>query len=231
MTPGAATAHGGPLADRPGDAPVVLFGGTFDPPHRRHLELLKGVDALLRAKQAIVIPAWRNPQRGEPGASGRDRFAMASLAFGGMPGVVVSPMELDLGAPSYSIDTVRRILAMQETGEVMRGPLRLLIGSDQALNFTTWRDWADLAALATPAVVLRPPHTREDWPALVRARHGEQWAPRWLSWTLPIDPVDVSGTDIRERLAKGEPLGDRLPEAVERYVRSAGLYGVTPARS
>ena len=215
---------------------IGVLGGTFDPPHRRHVELLKGVDALLRAKQAIVIPAWRNPQRGEPGASGRDRLAMASLAFAGMPDVVVSPMELDVGAPSYSIDTVRRIHAMQESGEVMRGPLRLLIGSDQALNFTSWKDWADLVALATPAVVLRPPHTREDWPALVHERHGEQWAPRWLEWTLPIDPVDVSSTDIRARLAKGEPLGDRLPDAVERYVRSAGLYGVrgvtgvTPAR-
>ena len=84
-------------ADRPVDAPIVVFGGTFDPPHRRHVDLLRGVDALLRAKQSLVVPAWRNPQRGEPGASGKDRFAMASLAFGGMPGVVVSPMELDLG--------------------------------------------------------------------------------------------------------------------------------------
>ena len=221
----------GTVHDRAPDRPIVIFGGTFDPPHRRHVELLRGVDALLRAKQSLVIPAWRNPQRSEPGASGQDRLAMAELAFAGLPDVVVSDMELTVGAPSYSIDTVRRIHAMQESGQVMRGPLRLLIGSDQALNFTSWKDWADLAALATPVVVLRPPHTREDWPKLVHERHGEQWAPRWIAWTLPIDPVDVSGTDIRAKIAKGESLGDRLPEAVARYVRSAGLYGVTPARS
>jgi hypothetical protein len=78
--------------------------------------------------------------------------------------------------------------------------------------------------LATPAVVLRPPHTRADWPKLLAEHMDEAWAARWLAWTLPIEPVDSSSTEVRRRLAAGEPLGDRLLPAVEKYVRSAGLY-------
>ena len=108
---------------------------------------------------------------------------------------------------------------------MVQGPLRLVVGSDQALNFHTWRDWERLAELATPAVVLRPPHARETWPDAVRAAVPAPWADRWIAWTLPIDPVDVSGTDIRRRFAAGEPVADLLPPGVEPYVRRAGLYG------
>jgi nicotinate-nucleotide adenylyltransferase len=221
----------GPAPDAAGAArPVVVFGGTFDPPHRRHVEVLRGVDALLKARQSIVVPAWRNPQREDAGASPADRLAMATLAFAPIADAVVVPWETERGAPCYSIDTVEDVLRRQRTGEVMQGPLRLVVGSDQALNFHTWRDWERLAELATPAVVLRPPHARETWPDAVRAAVPAPWADRWIAWTLPIDPVDVSGTEIRRRLAAGEPVDDLLPADVESYVRRAGLYGTAAKR-
>jgi nicotinate-nucleotide adenylyltransferase len=225
---GEATDGGGAGAGRAAahdDRPVVIFGGSFDPPHRRHADIVRGVDALLRARQILVIPARQNPQRpGGPAAGAKDRLAMCELAFGDIPDAVVLPIEVRREGPSYSIDTVREVLAMQDRGEVGRGPLRLVVGSDQALNFRTWKDWEHLAALATPAVVVRPPHAREDWPGLLRQHMDEAWAARWLSWTLPIDPVDSSSTEVRRRLAAGEPVDDLLHPAVEAYVRSAGLY-------
>jgi len=120
---------------------------------------------------------------------------------------------------------VRRILQMQAHGELMKGPLRLVVGSDQALNFRSWKEWNELAALATPAVVVRPPHTRTEWPAILREHMDEQWAARWLSWTLPIDPVDSSSTEVRRRIAAGEAYDDLLLPAVANYIRSAKLYG------
>ena len=209
----------------PVDQPIVIFGGTFDPPHRRHVELARGIDALLGAKQLLVVPAWRNPQRAEAAAPPADRVAMCELAFADIADAQVLRIEVESAAPCYSIDTVQRILEMQVAGAIMSGPLRLVVGSDQALNFRTWRDWDRLTTLAEPAVALRPPHTREDWPGLVRASFDESWAARWLRWTLPIDPVQVSSTEIRRRLGAGEPVGDMLTPAVAAYVRKRGLYG------
>ncbi len=212
------------------DRPIVIFGGTFDPPHRRHVELMRGVDAILRAKQLLIVPAWRNPQRGEgPVASGQDRAAMCSLAFGDLPDAVILPLELEGKAPAFTIDTVERILKMQDEGAVMSGPLRLVVGSDQALNFRTWKDWERLTTLAAPAVVLRPPHTREDWAKTLRENKEPAWAERWERWTLPIDPVQVSSTEIRRRLEAGEYVQDFLPDSVAGYIRSRGLYGATDA--
>jgi nicotinate-nucleotide adenylyltransferase len=207
----------------------VIFGGTFDPPHRRHVELARGVDALLQAKQLLIVPAWRNPQRPDTVASPADRAAMCSLAFADLADTQVLELEVHAKAPCYTIDTVRRILDMQAQGALMSGPLRLVIGSDQALNFRTWRDWERLTTMAEPAVVLRPPHSRDEWPALVRAAFDPMWAERWLRWTLPIDAVQVSSTDIRRRLAAGEPVGDLLTPPVAAYVRARGLYGARDA--
>ncbi|MCX5640938.1 MAG: nicotinate (nicotinamide) nucleotide adenylyltransferase [Planctomycetota bacterium] len=207
------------------ERPIVIFGGTFDPPHRRHVEIAQGVDALLKAKQLLVIPAWQNPQRTTgPIASSAHRLAMCTLAFSDLADTVVLPIETARAAPSYTIDTVRAVHAMQETGEIMKGPLRLVVGSDQAINFRSWKDWADLTSLATPVVVLRPPHTRADWTALLAEQMDEAWAARWLSWTLPIEPVNASSTEVRRRIAAGETTDDLLLPAVANYIKSSGLY-------
>jgi nicotinate-nucleotide adenylyltransferase len=208
------------------DRPIVIFGGTFDPPHRRHVQIASGCDQLLKAKQLLVIPARQNPQRTDgPVASAKHRMAMCTLAFADLADTLVLPIEAELETPSYTVDTVRRILQMQAHGELMKGPLRLVVGSDQALNFRSWKEWNELAALATPAVVVRPPHTRTEWPAILRQHMDEQWAARWLSWTLPIEPVDSSSTEVRRRIAAGEAYDDLLPPSVANYIRSAKLYG------
>ena len=207
------------------ERPIVIFGGTFDPPHRRHVEIAQGVDALLKAKQMLVIPAWQNPQReAGPVASSADRLAMCTLAFDTMADTVVLPIETSRAAPSFTIDTVRAVHDMQAAGAIMKGPLRLVVGSDQAINFRSWKDWADLTSLATPVVVLRPPHTRADWPALLAEQMDEAWAARWLSWTLPIEPVNSSSTEVRRRIAAGESTEDLLLPAVANYIQSSGLY-------
>ena len=210
------------------DRPIVIFGGTFDPPHRRHVEIAQGVNALLTATQLLVVPAWQNPQRTTgPVASSEHRLAMCTLAFGNLADAVVLPIEICRNEPSFTIDTVRTVLAMQAAGAVMKGPLRLVVGSDQAINFRSWKDWADLTSLATPVVVLRPPHTRADWPALLAEQMDEAWAARWLSWTLPIEPVNSSSTEVRRRIAAGESTEDLLLPEVANYIKSSGLYAAT----
>ncbi|NBQ16000.1 MAG: nicotinate-nicotinamide nucleotide adenylyltransferase, partial [Proteobacteria bacterium] len=155
-----------------------------------------------------------NPQRADgPKASAADRMAMCTLAFDGLADTVVLPIEMDRDGASFTIDTVREVQRMQEEGGVMKGPLRLVVGSDQALNFSTWKNWRDLVDLATPVVILRPPHTRAEWPAILAQHMDEAWAAKWLSWTL-----------LRKRVAEGTDLGDLVLPAVGNYIASRGLY-------
>ena len=65
---------------------------------------------------------------------------------------------------------------------------------------------------------------RAEWPAILAAHMDEAWAAKWLSWTLPIEPVDSSSTEVRRRVAEGADLGDLVLPAVGNYIASRGLY-------
>lgn len=195
-------------------APIILFGGTFDPPHRHHPEMARRAMQALGAEQVIVMPARLNPQRAAaPPASAKDRLDMARLAFAEVPGATVSDMETRREGASFTVDTLRELRARGE-----RRPIRLLLGSDQAINFGTWREPESILGMATPAVVLRPPHTRDSF---ARDIGGDR---RWLSWLLPIEPIDNRSTEIRRRLAAGESIADLVHPGVEKLIRERGLY-------
>lgn len=211
-------------------SPLVVFGGTFDPPHRRHITLAEEAMQALGAGEVLLVPARVNPQRVEhPPAPATERLEMVRLATIGHPGLSVSDIEILREGPSYTVDTLREL---RRRGE--RRPLRLLIGSDQALNFHTWREADAILELATPAVVLRPPHTRESFARALTGRERgcarrAARANRWLEWLLPIESIDCSSTEARRRLVAGEAVGDLLDPRVESYIRAHGLYGAAPA--
>lgn len=197
--------------------PLILFGGTFDPPHRRHVTLAEEARDLLDADEVLFMPANVNPQRAaHPPAPPDERLAMVRLAIANRRALRASDLELRREGPSYTVDTLRTLRADGE-----RRPIRILIGSDQALNLHTWRDPEEILELATPAVVLRPPHTRE-WFVREAERRGD---PRLLAWLLPIEPVDGSSTEARRRLAGRESVADLLAPEVEAHIRERGLYG------
>jgi len=203
--------------------PLVLFGGTFDPPHRRHVELAESARDLLHADEVLFVPVNVNPQRAEhPPAPANDRMALVECAIAGRPALRASDLELRRTGPSYTVDTLR---VLRADGE--RRPIRLLIGSDQARNFHSWREPDAILEMATPAIVLRPPDTREQF-----VNDAEQSGDvRMLAWLLPVDPVECSSTDARRRLAAGEPVDDLLDPAVVRLIRERSLYGGDSHRS
>ena len=201
-------------------APLLLFGGTFDPPHRHHRTMALRAMELLGADELLLVPARINPQRSAlPPAPAEDRLEMVRRAFAKVPRTRVSEIELRREGPSFTVDTLREL---RRAGEAR--PIRLLLGSDQALNFRTWREPQAILEIAAPAVVLRPPHTRESFGRAVADDR------RWLEWLLPIEPIDCSSTEIRRRIAADEPLADLVEPAVEQHIRSRGLYGACSHR-
>ncbi len=206
-------------------APIILFGGSFDPPHTGHVELpLMAADAV-GASSVVFIPAGINPQKSEhPPTEGRHRVAMLKSAIAHDSRASVSTIELDRPGPSYMIDTVEALSA--ELGEG-HPPLRLLIGADQALNFNTWRRWEDLEPLAEPLILPRAPFGPDVLPQRLAEVYPED-AERWCRRILQIPGLEASSTDVRGALARGDPLETLVPKTVLDYIRAQGLYGSGP---
>lgn len=214
-----------------GTRSVIVFGGSFDPPHRAHVELPRAVRSAAGADVILYVPAARSPLKGSaPGATASDRLAMLKLAVQDDPRSLVTSIELDRGSgePSYTIDTLRQL--SQLFGSQVR--MRLLIGADQAADFHRWRSPHEIMALAEPLVMLRAP--AESWEEL-RSRLAEHWAgpeiDRWRLRVVSVPTMDISATRIREILGSQSAdtaLAGLIPTAVLAYIRRRALYGAAP---
>src|SRR5690349_4586501 len=131
---------------------IGVFGGSFDPVHRGHVLLAECCRAQAALDRVAFVPAARQPHKPHsPRASDGDRLAMLELAIAGHPEFAASPVELERGGVSYTVDTLRAITA-QEPG----AKLYLLLGADSLADLPTWREPAAICALATPLAVSRP---------------------------------------------------------------------------
>jgi nicotinate-nucleotide adenylyltransferase len=153
----------------------------------------------------VANQPWQKQDR--PVTPAEDRYAMAVAALADRPGLVPSRIELDRGGPSYTVDTVRQLLADEPGAEVV-----VVVGADVVGALDTWHEHGALQELVTLAVVDRPGVPIVDPP------------PGWRVVRVAAPPVDVSSTDLRARLEAGEPVGDSVPEAVIRCVSERGLY-------
>ncbi|MFM1822245.1 MAG: Nicotinate-nucleotide adenylyltransferase [Planctomycetota bacterium] len=215
--------------------PLLLFGGSFDPPHARHATLLADAMRALRSPAAIVMPAAINPLKtATPPADPDARLAMCRATFSTLPEdlageVRLSPLELERDGPSYTVDTVADLV---ERHPFLAGAIRFLVGSDAIRSIERWSRWRTLLELARPAIVVRPPDTRESvarFLAEFARTSGFSDAPSWL---LDLPPVDLASTAIRDAIARGEPLGgiDGLSDGVRREIAARRLYGFGEGR-
>jgi len=212
--------------------PLVLYGGSFDPPHTRHATMLADAMRLLRAPCAMVMPAAINPLKtSTPPASPEARLAMCRANFAAgtadFPSEVrLSRLELERAGPSYTIDTLETLVAQRPR---LRGAIRLLVGSDAICSIERWHRWREVLTLAKPAVVVRPPDVREDIARFLADFGKANGFADAGSWLLPLDPVELSSTDARTAIARGERAAG-LGDGVWREITERRLYGFGGAR-
>ena len=200
-----------------------IFGGTFNPVHLGHLLLADAACDALRLDRVVFIPAGRPPHKPSKGLlDGAERLALVKLAIRGQPGFSVSDMELQRRGPSYSIDTVRRLRARHP-----RAALFLLMGEDMLR--VPWRAWRDLAQLCTVVVAHRTahPHARVPRQGHQDRRARSPAAAGRIRW-LPMPGLDISSSEIRDRVRHGRSIRYLVPPAVERYIRRHRLYRPHP---
>jgi len=196
---------------------VGIFGGTFDPIHNGHLVIAEAVKDQLNLAEIIFVPAgqpWL--KAGWPISPAQHRLAMLRLALAGKPCFNISGAELERAGPSYTVDTVEEL--RRKMGE--DAELFFILGWDSLATLPRWRDASRLIRLCTLVAVHRPGFPRPDLKPMAKSVPGV--SRRVIFMTEPC--VDISATDIRERVRLGQPLTDLVPEAVARYIKEQGLY-------
>jgi nicotinate-nucleotide adenylyltransferase len=215
-----------------------LFGGSFDPVHLGHLRCAEEIRELFGLDQILFIPAARQPLKTEQQPVGfHHRAVMARLAVEGNPAFVVSERENRRDGPSYSIDTVNEFLREQSPGD----RLYFIMGRDAFMDITRWKDWRNLMNRCDIVVMTRPgtgaadagdspppeiasEYSYDDEEQCFRGERGGNLYFRRL--TL----LDISATDIRNRLAVGRSIRYLVPETVAAYIKANGLYAASRRR-
>ncbi len=194
-----------------------VFGGTFDPIHNGHLMVADEVRERLNLEEVVFVPA------GQPWlkmdwviSAAEDRLRMLHLALDGKPEYKISDMEIARGGPSYTIDTIR---------ELRRGPgggdeLFFILGEDNMCQLPLWREAAELIKLCYLVAVPRPGSAR------ARLKDLEASLPGITERVMVLKrpEIDISSSNIRERVGRGLSVRHLVPEAVNRYLKQQGLY-------
>jgi nicotinate-nucleotide adenylyltransferase len=184
-----------------------VYGGTFDPVHVGHVVVAAECRRALGLDRVLLVVAgdpWQ--KRGRVVADAHSRFVLVQAAVEGVEGVEASDLEIVRGTPSVTADTL----------EALGGPHRelyLLLGADAVANMPTWRRLEETRDLATVVVVERAGDT-----------HAEPPGPGWRVERVAIPRLDVSSSDLRDRIRAGRPIDGLVPPAVVREIAAHGLY-------
>lgn len=204
-------------------APVLIFGGSFDPPTLAHQVLPMRAADMVGASQVIYVPAAISPHKlDQPPLDASHRLAMLKLDVEDLDRAVISTIELEREGPSYMIDTVTTLRDDIDSST----PLRLLIGDDQAVPFHRWKDWDPIIGMATPLVLPRLYHSADAFAEALRqdGTWTEDDIRSWLEWRLDLPVMDVEARVIRERLLGGDSVDDLLSPGTREYIQANGLY-------
>jgi nicotinate-nucleotide adenylyltransferase len=188
---------------------IALYGGSFDPVHKAHLELARTALENCDLESVIFVPAAQSPLKNSAAlAEDSDRVEMLRLATTGEPRFEVDTCEIERGGTSYTVDTVKAYRAAHEGCR-----LHWIIGADQFELLPQWRCIEEIASMITFIVLRRPGHS-----IVESAVKGL----RFVTIDAPLMPY--SSTKIRASIAQGRSVVDLLPPAVEAFISSRGLY-------
>ena len=195
---------------------IGLMGGSFNPVHCGHVALARAALESGRVERVLFLPTGNPPHKKEGLADKFDRLRMVELAVEHEAGMAVCREEIDRDGVIYTVDT---LAALKQ--KMPDCTLTYLIGADTLRALGTWRRVETVIERCKFLVMMREGETREE---VIRL------AGLWVSRGAQIDflnarKMDISSTQIRERIQKGMPFERLVPQAVAEYILAHGLYG------
>jgi len=216
------------------DAPLGIFGGTFDPVHVGHLRTGYELMRALRLAELHWIPVGNPGHRDPPLASAELRLEMLRLAIADQPGFVLDDREIRRGGVSYTIDTLSELRR-----EHPQRSLCLLLGMDAFAGFTSWHRWQEIFAVAHVVVAHRP-----GWQAPSTGPLCALLAERAVTdiavlhersagciYVRKVTPLEISSTDLRELLVSGGDPRFLVPEGVRSIILESECYALAHERT
>lgn len=196
-------------------ARLGIFGGTFDPPHHAHLVLAGESCAQLRLDRVLWVLTPDPPHKDDPDITPypvRRRMLLAAIEEN--PAFELCEVEAERPGPHYMADTVRILQERDPESEWF-----LLLGEDSLRDLPKWHDPRKLLRLC-PLVVMRRPGAEADFAALEEALPGITGCVRFIE----APEFDISSTEIRARVHRGEDILPLVPFPVEEIIKREGLY-------
>jgi nicotinate-nucleotide adenylyltransferase len=206
---------------------IGLFGGSFDPIHNGHLQLLQTLHTQIPLPEIRLIPCAQSALRNPPMASAIQRIEIIKRAIEKMPWLSLDDREIQRGGVSYTIDTLRSIRL-----DMPHAALCCIMSMDQFIQFHRWKAWEEIPELAHLIVANRPGYVASFEGALqacITKRATDtvallQTTPAGAIFFQKIPEVPISSTAIRAGLRAGKNVSSLLPEKVEEYIHSEKLY-------
>ena len=187
---------------------VGIFGGTFDPIHLGHLITAQSVKEIRNLDKIIFIPAYISPHKTDAKPSSpEDRLNMIKIAVDGIPFLDCSDIEVNKGGISYTVDTLKELKKYYDK-------IEFIIGYDNIFTFHTWKEPDEIFKLADVIVLKR------------KSSHPPQFEDKYFRQAIFVQTrgIEISATDIRERVKSGMPINFLVPPKVMEYIYNHKLY-------
>ncbi len=198
---------------------IGIFGGSFNPVHLGHLVAAQDALEHMGLTRVVFLPAAQPPHKpARPLAPAAERLDLLRLAIADDPRFEVSDDEIARGGISYTVDTLRRFRARHPEAK-----LYFLVGGDSLLELHSWRDIHAVLELAEIVTVTRPGVALDRLNADT-LRLPDPWPARLAANVVAGHRIDVSSTDIRNRVARGLSIRYLVPAAVERYIHANRMF-------
>jgi nicotinate-nucleotide adenylyltransferase len=196
---------------------VGVLGGTFDPIHRGHLMMAEEVKTRLNLAEVLFVPTAQTPLKEDsPISAVEHRVQMVRLAIADYPYFKLSDVEINRAGLSYTIDTIVELRDRYGAGD----ELFFILGWDSLAQLPRWKEPSRLIQMCRLVAVPRPGYSLPDLNSLEASIPG-------LSRNLIVlnkPEIDISATEIRERVARGLSIRHLVPEPVDEYIRQHKLY-------
>jgi nicotinate-nucleotide adenylyltransferase len=196
---------------------IGLMGGTFNPIHLGHLIITEFIRINLSLDKVIFIPSGNPPHKDlDEIISAKHRYNMALLAVDSNPHFQISLSEINRRGISYTVDTIREFIENFPNDELF-----FIIGADSLNELTKWKEFILLFKITNFIAIGRPGISKEDCLNKINELHDK--------YNVNIDYIDgplieISSTDIRQRVSKDKSIKYLVPETIEEYIKVNNLY-------